>query len=152
MRVNFLYIDPGTGSMLFTVLLGISSALYFSIKLLFIKFKHKLLGGKIKLDNDKIPFVLFSESKTYFNIFNPICRELDSFGKKILYITSSSNDPMLSNEYNNVDVEVIENQNNRWYCIHDNIYDTKNWEYTQKEYVLDKYELPKTDIYKLVED
>lgn len=111
MRDVFLYIDPGTGSMLFTLLVGISSVLYFSLKLLFINFKHKLLGGKIKLDNDKIPFVIFAESKTYFNVFNPICRELDTFGKKILYITGSSDDPMLNNEYANVDVEVIENQN-----------------------------------------
>ena len=111
MRIILLYIDPGTGSMLFTILLGISSALYFAIKLSFIKFKHKLLGGKIKLSDDKIPFVIFAESKTYFNVFNPICRELDTFGKKILYITGSSDDPMLNNEYINVDVEVIENQN-----------------------------------------
>lgn len=111
MNVEFLYIDPGTGSMLFTILLGVSGALYFTFNIFLIKFKHKIIGGKVKLNNDKIPFVIFAESKTYFNIFNPVCRELDTFGKKVLYITSSSDDPMINNKYNNLDVEVIENRN-----------------------------------------
>ena len=32
-----LYIDPGTGSMLFTVLLGLIGAAFYSLRMLFIK-------------------------------------------------------------------------------------------------------------------
>ena len=42
----FLYIDPGTGSMLFSILIGvISTALFFGQRL-FMKLKFILSGGK----------------------------------------------------------------------------------------------------------
>ena len=43
------YIDPGTGSMLFTVLLGIIGAGVYSLRMLFIKLRYKLGGGKVQI-------------------------------------------------------------------------------------------------------
>ena len=43
--ISPLYIDPGTGSMLFSVLLGLSATLYFVGKAAFIKLKF-FIGGK----------------------------------------------------------------------------------------------------------
>ena len=41
-----LYIDPGTGSMLFTVLLGLIGAAVYSFRMLFIKLRFALSGGR----------------------------------------------------------------------------------------------------------
>ena len=37
-----LYIDPGTGSMLFTILIGVIGASIYSIRMLIIKLRFKL--------------------------------------------------------------------------------------------------------------
>lgn len=106
-----LYIDPGTGSMLFTVLLGVIGAGIYSLRMLFIKMRFKLSGGKVEVDNKKIPFVIFSDDKRYWSIFEPICHELDKRGKDVVYITASPDDPALCSEYKHVKAECIENQN-----------------------------------------
>ncbi len=93
------YIDPGTGSMLFTVLLGVVGTAAYSARMLFIKLRFKLSGGKIKAEDDKIPFVIFSDDKRYWNIFEPICREMDKRGKDVVYMTASQDDPALNNPY-----------------------------------------------------
>ncbi len=106
-----LYIDPGTGSMLFTVLIGILGAAYYSLRMLFIKLRFSKGGGKAGASSDKIPFVIFSDDKRYWKIFEPICREMDKRNKEVLYITPSPDDPALKCEYKNIKVECIENQN-----------------------------------------
>lgn len=55
-----LYIDPGTGSMLFTVLIGIIGAAVYSIKTFWMKLKFVLSGGKAEKNKNKILFVIFS--------------------------------------------------------------------------------------------
>ncbi len=102
-----LYIDPGTGSMLFTVLLGIIGASVFSVRMLFIKLRYKLGGGKVETLGKKIPFVIFSDNKRYWNIFEPICKRLSQYGKEILYITGSEDDPALSCELDNFKAEYV---------------------------------------------
>ena len=78
-----LYIDPGTGSMLFTILIGVIGAGIYSIKMLWIKFRFVISGGKIETSEKEIPFVIFSDDKRYWNIFEPICREMNKIGKDI---------------------------------------------------------------------
>ncbi len=106
-----LYIDPGTGSMLFTILIGVIGTGIYSLRMLFIKIRFKLSGGKAVSDNKKIPFVIFSDNKRYWSVFEPICREMDSRGKDILYITASPDDPALNCPYSHVKGECIENSN-----------------------------------------
>ncbi len=105
--MQLLYIDPGTGSMLFTVLIGIIGAGIYSLRMLFIKLRYKL-GGKVEALDKKIPFVIFSDDKRYWNIFEPICKRLSSYGKEILYITGSPDDPALSCEFENFSAEYLE--------------------------------------------
>lgn len=105
-----LYIDPGTGSMLFTVLIGVIGASIYSLRMLFIKLRFKLSGGKGEVNNKKIPFVIFSDDKRYWSIFEPICRELDKRGKDVLYITASADDPALDTEYAHIKVECIQKE------------------------------------------
>lgn len=102
-----LYIDPGTGSMLFTVLIGVIGAAFYSLKMLFIKLKFTISGGKVKANDEKIPFVIFADDKRYWSIFEPICKEMDSRGKKVVYMTMSEDDPGLDNPYENVDGQYI---------------------------------------------
>jgi len=106
-----LYIDPGTGSMLFTVLIGVLGAAFYAVRMLFIKLRFKLSGGKADTALKKEPFVIFSDDKRYWNVFEPICREMDKRGKEVLYITASPDDPALKCEYKGVKVECIENKN-----------------------------------------
>ena len=107
-----LYIDPGTGSMLFTILIGVIGASVYSLRMLFIKLRYKLGAGKVE-DNafKKIPYVIFSDNKRYWNIFEPICRELEKRGKEVVYITASPDDPALTTTLTNVKAECIENEN-----------------------------------------
>ncbi len=109
--ITSCYIDPGTGSMLFTILIGVIGAAFYSLRMLFIKLRFKLGGGKAETSNQKIPLVIFSDHKRYWSIFEPICRELDKRGKEVLYITASPDDPALTCEYKNIKAECIENQN-----------------------------------------
>ena len=106
-----LYIDPGTGSMLFTILIGVIGAAFYSLRMLLIQIRFRLSGGKGKADQHKIPFVIFSDDKRYWNIFEPICREMDKRGKKIVYMTASEDDPALENTFENVTAEFIGKDN-----------------------------------------
>ena len=106
-----LYIDPGTGSMLFTVLIGIIGAGIYSIKMLWMKIRFKISGGKVEKNDNKIPFVFFSDDKRYWQIFEPICREMDKRGKDVVYMTASEDDPALKNEYEHIRAEYIGKDN-----------------------------------------
>lgn len=106
-----LYIDPGTGSMLFTILIGVIGAAVYSLRMLFIKLKYRINGGKAEMENKSIPYVIFSDNKRYWSVFEPICRELDKREKDVIYITASPDDPALSCEYPHVKAECIENEN-----------------------------------------
>lgn len=91
-----LYIDPGTGSMLFTVLIGILGAFVYTLRMLWIRLRFRLSGGRSKDTREKHPFVIFSDDKRYWNIFAPICRELGSRGIDTVYFTQSPDDPALT--------------------------------------------------------
>lgn len=105
------YIDPGTGSMLFTVLLGLIGAAVYSFRMLFIKLRFVLSGGKAQVSDSKAPLVIFSDDKRYWTIFAPICRELDKRGMEVVYMTASPDDPALDNPYPHVHAEFIGTEN-----------------------------------------
>ena len=104
----FLYIDPGTGSMLFSILIGIVSSLIFFGQRLFMKLKFVLSGGKgAKISSAKIPYVIFSDHKRYWNVFKPICDEFEKRGVNLVYWTASPDDPALSEKYAHIKAEFI---------------------------------------------
>lgn len=109
MHINYFlsYIDPGTGSMLLTVILGVVTAAVFVVRGLFIKFKVRLQGGKIEEDKSKMPFVIFSDHKRYWNVFEKICDEFEARGIECHYMTASHDDPALSKDYKYVKTEFI---------------------------------------------
>ena len=103
-----LYIDPGTGSMLFAILIGIIGAVRYVIKIGIVKLKFLLSGGKnVELNNEKLPFVIFSDNKRYWNVFEPICREFNNRGIDVVYMTASPDDPVLECEYEHIKGQFI---------------------------------------------
>ena len=106
-----LYIDPGTGSMLFTILLGVIGAGIYSFRMLMIKLRYKFSGGKIEISNSKIPFLIYSDDKRYWTVFEPICRELNKWKKDVVYWTGSPDDPVLNCSYEHIKAEYIGKDN-----------------------------------------
>lgn len=104
----FLYIDPGTGSMLFSLFIGIAASAVFLFRSLIIKLKFVFSGGKTVARGDKVaPYVIFSDSKRYWNVFEPICDEFERRQIPVLFFTASPDDPALSREYKFVTAEFI---------------------------------------------
>lgn len=102
------YIDPGTGSMLFAILIGIIGALKYVIRLGMVQLRFVLSGGKkVEMNSGRIPYVIFSDNKRYWNVFEPICREFDQRGIDIVYMTTSPDDPVLECPYEHVKGEFI---------------------------------------------
>jgi len=104
-----LYIDPGTGSMLFAAMLGIVSTLYFLVQQLWLKIKYR--GGKVKVDSDKKDLVIFGEGGQYWKVFKPICDELEKRGFDCEYYTMDEKDPALETKYEHVHFEFIGSDN-----------------------------------------
>jgi hypothetical protein len=103
-----LYIDPGTGSMLFTIIIGAVSAGFFVLQKLKLKLKFVLSGGKAQAaDLDKIPFVIFSDNKRYWNVFKPICDEFEKREVDLHYLTLDPKDPALTADYKYIHPEFI---------------------------------------------
>ena len=105
------YIDPGTGSMLFTILIGVLGAAFYSARMLFIKLRYRLGGGKVEELDKKIPLVIFSDGKQYWKVFAPICKELSARGQEVVYYTMSEDDPALSANLPGMTAEFIGEDN-----------------------------------------
>ena len=100
-----LYIDPGTGSMLFTVALGLLSVLWFSIRKLYFKFKY--LSPGVKAENNKKSIVLYCEDKRYWMTYESICDEFEKREKPVTYLTGSEDDPAFQKNYQFVEISHI---------------------------------------------
>ena len=74
---TFLYIDPGTGSMLFSILIGAAATLFFLGKAAWIKIKllftAKKNGVSTATDTNLKKYVIYNEGMQYWNTFKPIC-------------------------------------------------------------------------------
>ena len=111
-----LYIDPGTGSMLFTILIGVLGAAIYALRNVFMKLRFALSGGKREaVSSNTIPFVIFTDSKRYWNLFRPICEEFEKRGEKLVYMTASPDDPALQCQSKNVECQFI-GEGNRAYA------------------------------------
>lgn len=103
-----LYIDPGTGSMLFAILIGIIGTLGYLLKNALVKLRFAMTSGKkVETNADRIPFVIFSDDKRYWQVFEPVCREFDCHSVDVVYMTASPDDPVLTNPYEHIRGEFI---------------------------------------------
>ena len=102
------YIDPGTGSMLFTILVGVLGAGIYALRNVFMKIRFALSGGgKEKANLDRIPIAIFTDGKQYWNVFKPICQEFEKRGQDVVYMTASADDPALKQGFQHVKTEFI---------------------------------------------
>ena len=104
--MHLLYIDPGTGSMLFSVFIGLAAASYFLFRTLLIRVKTVFLG-KNKALQTKSSFVIYSEALHYWPVFEPVLEEFEKRNIDVLFLTSSENDPVFSKNYTNIKSEYI---------------------------------------------
>lgn len=109
MICNFLYIDPGTGSMLFSLFIGIATAAVFGIRTLIVKLKFLFSRGKTdeSAQKDVTPYVIFSDHKRYWNVFGPVCDEFEKRAIPLTYYTASQDDPVFSKDYKYVKAEYL---------------------------------------------
>lgn len=102
------YIDPGTGSMLFTILIGLAGAAIYAARGLLLKGKVAFGSNRKAHKNDgKEEMVFFTDSKRYENIFRPLCDEMEKRGQSVLYLTASPDDPMLDKHYEHIRTEFV---------------------------------------------
>ena len=88
-----LYIDPGTGSMLFSILIGAAATLFFLGNAAILKLKiifSSKKGGKAAIDTGYKDYVIYSDHKRYWNVFKPICDEFEKRQNIFLMISYTS--------------------------------------------------------------
>lgn len=105
--MNLLYIDPGTGSALFSIVLGLLTTVYFVGRALIIKFKFKLTGKKADISLDEQKYVVFCEGPQYLTVFLPVIEAFEKRKLELLYLTSVKEDPAFTANYNYIKSEYI---------------------------------------------
>jgi CDP-glycerol:poly(glycerophosphate) glycerophosphotransferase len=96
--VFLLYLDPATGSLLFSIVLGAAAAAFFVLKGLLLQGKRRVLKavGKVEDAVDSgHTLILYSEGKQYAGTFRPVLAELEQRNVPCLYLTSDADDPVL---------------------------------------------------------
>jgi len=106
-----LYIDPGTGSMLFSILIGAAATLFFLAKAALLKFKLFFSGKKnrdgMQHDASYKPYVIYCEGRQYWNVFKPVADEFERRNIPLAYYTSAKDDPVFEQNYQSVKPEYI---------------------------------------------
>ena len=105
-----LYIDPGTGSMLFSILIGAAATLFFLGKAAILKLKllfSAKKNGVATTDTNYKKYVVYNEGMQYWNTFKPVCDEFETRGIELTYYTSAENDPCFEQNYKFVKPEFI---------------------------------------------
>jgi len=103
----FAYIDPATGSMLFSIIIGIVATIFFLLKTVFYKLYFVFAGYNKGLKTDYIPIVLYNEGKKYDICFEPLLDEFEKKKKAVVYYTSEQDDTLLNKKYEYVKSEFI---------------------------------------------
>ncbi len=93
----YAYLDPGTGSMLLSVFIGLLSTAYFVVRKIPTLFRTLLFKatGKSRLLERK-HIAIYGESANYWGTFRPLLEELGRRGESVEYLTSTENDPCFS--------------------------------------------------------
>ena len=106
MAFGILYIDPGTGSMLFSVLISLFALGYFAFRGVLIKLRL-LFVGKKGTKGKRIPYVIYNEGRQYWNTFRPVVEEFEKRGIPLVYYTSAQSDPVFDSTWQFVKPEFV---------------------------------------------
>jgi len=96
-----LYIDPGTGSALFSIIIGIAATVYFLARGLFLKLGIVFFRKKENTQS-QYKYVIYAEDKRYWLFFETILDEFEKRCIEVHYLTTSEDDPIFSSKYNYV--------------------------------------------------
>lgn len=91
-----LYLDPGTGSLLFSLIAGVVTTVFYSAKGLYYKLSGSAKGAAGSAERSVLEtwsVVIYSEGARYYGTFKPLLAQLAKARIKTLYLTSDSNDP-----------------------------------------------------------
>lgn len=105
-----LYIDPGTGSMLFSILIGTGATLLFLARALILKLQLVFTGKKnarSQTDKSYKKYVIYCEDKRYWTVFQPVLEEFEKRKIEITYYTGSKDDAAFDQNYSFVKPEYI---------------------------------------------
>jgi len=94
-----LYIDPGTGSALFSIIIGVAAAAYFLTRGLFLRLKV-ILFRKKEIIKTQFKYIIYAEDKRYWSFFEIILDELEKRRIYVQYLTASEDDPIFFSKYN----------------------------------------------------
>lgn len=112
-----LYIDPGTGSMLFTIVIGLVTTLWFVLRGCASRLGTLLAGGR-RQRRDREGLIIWNESPRYDRVFAALLEELDRRGERAVYLVCDSADPALARaekgQYRHIQVELAGNGNRLW--------------------------------------
>ena len=97
--LKVLYIDPGTGGMLFTVIFGLFGVVVFSFRKIVMKLKFRSGGKASEINSQKIPIAIYTDNKRYWNVFEPLLDEFEKRHQKVVYLTGSEDDPVFGKKY-----------------------------------------------------
>ncbi len=119
------YIDPGTGSMLFSLLTGLAVTVFFFAKNFIINLKQGFIfkdflhflkrsfkvgknnGTEEAQEEKRDGIALYSEGAQYWNVFKPILEALSERGADAVFYTSDEHDPALSASLPHIQVRCI---------------------------------------------
>ena len=111
-----LYIDPGTGSALFSIAIGIAATAYFLGRTVFLKLKVFLFRRE-SVNQSKYKYVIYAEDKRYWVFFKIILDEFETRQIEVLYLTSSNDDPVFFSTYSYIKGEYIGQGNKAFSCL-----------------------------------
>lgn len=102
------YLDPGTGSMLLSIVVGLASSGYFFIRRLpsllrSLLFRVQGRGAML----EKSPIVFYAESAAYWGTFEPVLSALSQKGAHALYLTSDEKDPVFQAKLPGIEARFI---------------------------------------------
>ena len=94
--------------MLFSILIGAVTTLFFLSRAVFIKLKVILSGGKTAVqDKSYKKFVIYCEDKRYFTVFLPVAEEFEKRQVELTYFTGTKDDPIFEQSFTYVKPECI---------------------------------------------
>lgn len=112
----YAYIDPGTGSMLFSIVLCLISSCFFVLRTIILVLK-KYFFAKKYLSTQVNKFVIYSEGNQYYAVFKPILDEFEKRKISLTYYTSDSDDSFFKEEHLFVKKEYIGTGNKAYFKL-----------------------------------
>jgi len=118
MKYTFFYIDPGTGSLLISIISGAAMTFAYSLRT-FLKQLYNVAAGRRFKSHSNLPgeIVFYSEGGKYWNVFNPVLKELNRLNQSAFYFTSDNSDPGLSSRYDFIRPVYIGNMNQAFHVL-----------------------------------